>query len=1140
MGNMFANNRRGGGKTCIYLLPVLFAVAALPSLADNYTYWNGSSDSNWNTPANWEKGVPDEITFAQFGYPYETPYTITVDGIAKVFGFYVSGSRTADLTFTGTGSFETYRNSDIVLPNGGPCHLTFDVSVTNASSSAQTILGNNTFKKDLYIGSGYDFNIGNSGGNPGTVLLEDNANLTALGLSIYADSSLTMTGSSALNLMGDSTLKVYKNKSALSISDNAVLNGKYMKVYDGASATISDNAQVNLTRDLTVFPGGSLAVAGNPTINLRKLTLPFSPESGVSDEWTMNGGTFCATNSNDYRLELPYTNAVKTLSGTGTFHMCRFYISNASNLTVRLNGPDAYLRQFSGGIGNSLSIGNGSTFGLWGSDLNFGDNSTRITVEGQAALDTTDYQDGVTGRNLTLYYLNENSSGVLTVKGRGTCTFAKSHMHPNLGITGKDDSSIVFSSYPYALGDIVLHDNSKMSSPTFYFGHKGESDKVAKSLTMDGTSSLVVGRYAIFTGDVTLSGNANAVIQNKNGNDPDPILTCDTLALSDGASLSVTGTIAATSLAMSGDAHLAFKAGTAFTAGAAFGDGDWAMEITIPSGYEAGIHPVVIGAGFEGDFADHVTLLGETTGWSARTLDGNLILYKDAPASGIEWIGKSSASDDWSDSANWNGGNVPTVDDIVAFGGLDRPTPYNDSVGTVSGIVFRASAGSFTLSGADALTLTASSGGRSSTTVENASIVSHSAFDQTIESFVNFADGHCGVIADGGGALNLTGGFYAPNKWRCFVVGGDVRVNGDCSIGYFSFKTSTTGRPSCLTVLPGCKFTIRNQYFRGLVESTSYIGRLVVEDGGEMIVKDGDCVFWHGELENVIDGTLSIKDEEGSGRLVGGPSEQYYVGKGAIYADSARSGRTADAANHYINFGGTLKLYMNGNWWTATYSVDGSNVMQDPNYPTRFRMTDGTTLGATADWTYGPADDAYDVIANALTPAGRTSIMVGTVTVDTQNPKDETMSHTITFVDPLDASAANVVKVGAGTLAFNEPAGFQSQISNLTVNAGVVQFTGAAPTVGGITANAGTVRFSDAPTLAGALTIASTDANFCVDGVADTMTWGLLATAAEIVGPNGETMWKSATGMRRFKIVAEGTGKSLYGAKASGFTVVVR
>ena len=70
------------------------------------------------------------------------------------------------------------------------------------------------------------------------------------------------------------------------------------------------------------------------------------------------------------------------------------------------------------------------------------------------------------------------------------------------------------------------------------------------------------------------------------------------------------------------------------------------------------------------------------------------------------------------------------------------------------------------------------------------------------------------------------------------------RVRYGATVGVFSFKTSTTGTPSCMRVLPGCKFTVRRQGIRGLVENTSYVGRIVVEEGGEMVVKDGDCVFW--------------------------------------------------------------------------------------------------------------------------------------------------------------------------------------------------------------------------------------------------------------------------------------------------------
>jgi hypothetical protein len=185
--------------------------------------------------------------------------------------------------------------------------------------------------------------------------------------------------------------------------------------------------------------------------------------------------------------------------------------------------------------------------------------------------------------------------------------------------------------------------------------------------------------------------------------------------------------------------------------------------------------------------------------------------------------------------------------------------------------------------------------------------------------------------------------------------------------------------------------------------------------------------------------------------------------------------------------------------------------------------------------------------------------MVGNVTVNTQNPTNDT-AHTITFVDPLDASEANLVKAGSGTLVFNETAGYPSHVSNLTVNAGSVRFTGAAPTVGGVTVNGGEVRFgvmpttlrdmivgegatasfAAAPALTGTLTIASKGANFRVDELVGTMTWVPIATAADIVGPDGETKWNSANEMCRFKIVADGTGKTLYSAKASCFMVIVR
>jgi hypothetical protein len=1102
----------GAGKTASLPLLALFALAALPSLAAGTSIWQGGTSGVWGVgyESNWT-AYPDSDHYATFANPSDDPITVTVNETVDAYGVQSSTGRKANVKLTGTGTINSYR-ATLYANNGAPVVVDFDVNVDSKYDQWNTYIdGEAIFRK-------------------------------------------------ALNITGEYINT--KDKAKVTLCDSAQLTVNHGLIVAGSSFEILDSATATFAKDLKFEPGASFRIADNAVLNVRGLFLPFSQEEGVDEEWVMEGGEVRpSTTDGSSRVELAYTNATKTVSGTGTFYMYRFNLANSYNLVFRLMGPNMYVRD--GYISssspaynkNQFEIGGGSTIGLWGADALFDRWTNRVV--GAATVDTTDYADKTTPRTLTLSKFFD-CNGVLTVKGIGTCSLS-SPDQPNLSIVGTETSTTTCGN-GYALGDIVLTDSAKFTC-TEYMGHKTEeSFRNVKSLTMDEDSSLNVKRYVILSGDATLSGNASAVVRNGNG-ETDPIFTCDNLSLSDNASLSVTGTIAATSLAMSGNSHLAFTAGTAFSAGATFGDGNWTMEIKIPSGYEAGIRPVVLGAGFEGDFADHVTLIGDTTGWSAQTLDGSLVLYKDAPPSGIEWIGKSASSDNWSDAANWNDGNVPTAGDCVAFGGLDRRTPYNDSVSSVSSIVFRASAGPFVLSGND-LSLTASSGGRGSVTVASAGIVSHSSFDQTIESFVNFGKNHTGIISDGGGALKMLGGFTAPDDWKYFVVGGNIIVGGTCSVGILSFKKSTTAMPSCLRVLPGATFTCSNQYYRGLVESTSYLGRFVVENGGTVSIQNGDCAFWYGGLENVIDGTLIVKGtgSSGIGRLVGGPSEQYYAGTGVIYADSARSARNDTAASHYINIGGTLKLYMNGDWMTASYALEGENVAQNPNYPTRFRMKDGTTLGATKDWTYGPAADAYDVIANTLTPDDRKSIMVGTVTVNTQNPTNDT-AHTITFVDPLDASNANLVKAGSGTLAFNPTNGCPSQVSNLTVNAGRVLFAGdSASTVGDVTANGGEVRFdvvpttlidmtvgdgatasfSSAPELSGTLTISSTAADFCVDGLAETMAWQQIATAADIVGPGGATKWDSTVGKCRFKIVSDGTGKALYGSKAGGFAIIVR
>ncbi len=925
--------------------------------------------------------------------------------------------------------------------------------------------------------------------------------------------------------------------------DSASMTGVRMQVNAGAALECLGSSRLSTTKDLKVLPGASLKVADSAVLSPRGISLPFAEEPGVSDEWTMDGGKMLLTsgagfNSAGHSLYFPYTNATKTVSGTGTIRMYSLSFSSATNTTLRLNGPDLYIR---GGAGdyhknNYLQVTGGSTIGAYGADVNLA-NTWYAKFTGSAAIDTTDGADGTTPRTITLSRIG-TSSGDLDVKGGGTLKLGTALRQPDLNLTVEGGTTFdAQSQYVYALGDFVLKDSASFLSE-LYIGHKGESECV-KSLTMSGNSTFNIGRYADISGDVTLSGNASAVIRNYkkessplscanlslSGNASLTVLTgtvsCAALTLADSASLYVPSTISATSLAMSGDAHLAFTAGTTFTTSSSFGDGNWTMDITIPANYEAGFRPIVRGAAFDADFVNHVTLAGETDGWSVSVIDGLPVLYKATTPSGIEWTGGSATSDNWSDSANWNGGMLPGENDHVAFGGINRTVPFNDSLNTASGLVFRASAAPFTLTGSvERLTLKADCNSRGSATEATANIVSHSGFTQTIAIPVDFR--RCAyVLSDGGAEVVLKNGFYQgrDTTWQYFIAGGEVAIGGTCTASKLGFRTAASGKPTtCLRLLPGCDFTLRSQGYNSFTEQSSYIGRLFIEEGATMTVNGGECSFYYGALDNVVNGVFRLNDgASDTGRIVASFNEQYYTGSGTIYAVRARAGKSTGCRSHYVNFGGSLKLYMGGDWNTASYFVD-TNTPQDPNCPTRFRMTDGTTLGATADWTHGPAANAFTATNEIVTATGRASVMTGTVTVNTQNPTNDA-AHTITFVDPLDASDATVVKTGAGTLAFHEAAGYPSQISNLVVNAGAVVFAAA-------------------PTLTGTLTFSSADAKFLVDGEDGENGWVVLATAPAITGPGGKTQWSSDGGRTMYKIVPENGAYQLQYSKDRGLVVL--
>ena len=1071
----------------------LLCVAAMTSLAAD-AVWQGGASGTWGSAStdNWS-GYPSSANAAKFGEPKSDPITVQVDEAVDANGIVCDTGRTAGLNFTGSGTISNYGGS---LPSflGGLSPIDWNVNIVNKKNPTN-VYGTNCFHKTVDC-SGID-----------TIRMQSGSKMT--------------------------------------MCDSASLTGIRVYVQAGGALEFLDSSTLTSTKDLTVYSGASLKIADNAVVAPRGLALPFSKTPGVSDEWTMDGGNLSLTSSQGFNqagrsLDFPFTNATKTVSGSGTIQMYKLDFASASNTTLRLDGPDLYVRGVGGDYhkGNYLYVTGGSTLGTYGADVNFSTYYLRFV--GSTTIDTTDYSDKTTPRTITLTRIG-GCSGDLNVKGDGMLKLGGALTQPNLNLTLEGGTTFdAQSQYIYALGDFVLKDNASFRGE-LYIGHAGNASQVVKSLTMSGNSTLNIGRYADISGDVTLSDNASAVIRNKqkeskplscanlslSGNASLTVMTgtvsCAALTLADSASLYVPSTISATSLAMSGDAHLTFTAGTTFTTGAAFGDGNWKMDITIPANYEAGFRPIVKGVKFGDDFVNHVTLAGETNGWSVGVIDGLPVLYKGTTPSGIEWTGGSETSDNWSDSANWNGGVLPGAYDHIAFGGISRLTSYNDSLNTASGLVFRASAGPFVLTGSvEKITLKADCNSRGSATEEKANIVSHSGFTQTIAIPVEFK--RCAyVLSDGGGEVVLKNGFYqgTDTTWQYFIAGGEVAIGGTCSASKLGFRTAASGKPTtCLRLMPGCDFTLRSQGYNSFTESSSYIGRLVIEEGATMTVNGGECSFYYGALDNVVNGVFRLNaGDSDSGRIVASFNEQYYTGSGTIYAVRAKAGKNTGCRSHYVNFGGSLKLYMGGDWNTASYLVD-ANSPQDPNCPTRFRMTDGTTLGATADWTYGPAADAFSETNEIVTASGRAAVMTGTVTIDTQDPNDATKTHTITFLDPLNASAATVVKNGAGALIFDTPADSQPQFGSLTVNEGLVSFNAA-------------------QTFSGTLSIAS-GAQFRADAAVADADWTTIATATSITGPGGATEWKTDDNVYKFRIVTSDGTSRLECTKITGLMIFFR
>lgn len=297
-------------------------VVALPALAAD-AVWQGGASGSWGSAYtdNWN-GYPSSANAAVFGEPADTPITVQVDEAVAAKGVVSADGRTAGINFTGNGTL-TNHGGTLLEFRGSPVAADWDVNIVNKANPT-SIYGTNSFHKTVDC-SGID-----------KLYLQSNSKVT--------------------------------------MCDSASLTGVRVYVQPGAALEFLNSSTMTSTKDLTVYPGASLKVAGNTVLAPRGISLPFSKEVGVSDGWTLDGGTLCLTNSSGYAaaagrsLDFPFTNATKTVSGSGTIQIYNLDCSAASNSTLRIDGPDLYIRSIGGNanLNNVLNVRGGSTLGAWG------------------------------------------------------------------------------------------------------------------------------------------------------------------------------------------------------------------------------------------------------------------------------------------------------------------------------------------------------------------------------------------------------------------------------------------------------------------------------------------------------------------------------------------------------------------------------------------------------------------------------------------------------------------------------------------------------------------------------------------------------------------------------------------------------
>ena len=392
----------------------------------------------------------------------------------------------------------------------------------------------------------------------------------------------------------------------------------------------------------------------------------------------------------------------------------------------------------------------------------------------------------------------------------------------------------------------------------------------------------------------------------------------------------------------------------------------------------------------ESDVLPAVNFSGSAGNWQVKRIGGLLYLEDNTSypelADPTGW--KAAPTDGyWETAGNWVGGAVPGADASAVFWASSTAAITNQDDVTCVSII-----GGFSPAASNAQKPTTPYvfRGKTMTLTSNASYFLSGAFCWWGQAPVIFENEVVGSGKDH---------FYVYVNKPTFAefrnkltaagalnVNGDVRVAGAATAKSITFGSSAGGRPTVLHVYNGGSLSVSAQ--SAVLTDADAI--LAIASGSTVTVGGTQLAFNSAAVRShVVNGTLSATCPYVN------LGTQTFAGAGTLAFDSATT--AADGAGvTYLAHGITLQ--MGGDWQTAADETASSRIELD-----KFEKA---TLGATANWTYGPADGVTPASASearALTLGDHSELTVAAGT------------RTITLAEPIVGAKASV-KLASGTL----------------------------------------------------------------------------------------------------------------------------